>query len=155
MPLLHDLHRLARMLTRDRAQAEDLVQETYARALHHFDRFDGSHPRAWMATIMRNLHRDLVARHGGNVEPLDHLADPAPDPEASAASRERSGRLRAMLAALPAGQREILLLREFGSLSYAQIAAALAIPEGTVMSRLHRAREELRRLWRARHGELT
>ncbi len=155
MPLLDDLHRLARLLTRDRVQAEDLVQDTYARALRHFDRFEGGNLRAWMATIMRNLHRDRLGKHQGSAELLDALPDPSPNPEMAWAERERSARLRALLAGLPVAMREILLLREFGRLSYAEIASALAIPQGTVMSRLARAREELRRQWLALHGELN
>jgi RNA polymerase sigma-70 factor (ECF subfamily) len=80
---------------------------------------------------------------------LQSIADSAPDPEQQALAKDNSTRLRSLIAALPEALREILVMREFADLSYTQIAAALEIPVGTVMSRLSRARDELRTAWLA------
>jgi RNA polymerase sigma-70 factor (ECF subfamily) len=87
-------------------------------------------------------------------EHLGQLPDAAPDPEQVAMASERARRLRALIADLPENLREVLILRDFGDLSYAQIAETLAIPIGTVMSRLARAREGLRKAW-IHDGQLT
>ena len=79
-----------------------------------------------------------------------HIQDPAAGPEETLLRHERRRRLWAALADLPAGSREILLLRDFHDLTYDQLAAVLHIPRGTVMSRLHRARSRLRDLLMAR-----
>jgi RNA polymerase sigma-70 factor, ECF subfamily len=150
LPLLAYLNRLAVALTGSRQAAEDLVQESILRGLRYFDSFHGDDFRAWMAAIMRNLHRDRplpsVAVDG---EWLQQIADPAPSPEQIVIAEESDLRLRQLIAGLPDGLRETLLLREFGELSYAQIANVLEAPVGTVMSRLSRARESLRAAWLA------
>jgi RNA polymerase sigma-70 factor (ECF subfamily) len=151
LPELAYLHRMARALTGNRHAAEDLVQETFLRGLRSFDSFRGESFRAWMAAIMRNLHRD---RPMSTEIPADdgwmhELRDPAPDPEQSAVAADRAERLRSLVGALPERLREVLVLREFGGLSYAQIATALSLPVGTVMSRLAHARDDLRRAWLA------
>ena len=137
--------RLARVLAPDRARADDLVQETYLRALRYFDSYRGEQDiRAWLAGIMRNLQRDAPPKAAGPVAVAEDLPDPGPDPEAAAIAADRAARLRTHIAALPENLRETLLLREFTGLSYAAIAAAQGIPIGTVMSRLARARSLLR-----------
>ncbi len=139
------MFRLARALAADRAQAADLVQETYARALRYFDSYRGEQDiRAWLAGIMRNVRRDAAAAAMVSLECDESAADPAPDPEANAIARDRAARLRRAIADLPEPLREVLNLREFAGLSYAAIAASLGIPPGTVMSRLSRARAMLR-----------
>lgn len=158
LPLLGYLHRLALALTASRPRADDLVQETYLRALRYFASYQGEDFRAWMAAIMRNLHRTKTAPAPVSTEDewLAALPDPAPNPEQTAVSAERAQRLRALMADLPEPLREVLVLREYGDLSYAQIAGTLAIPIGTVMSRLSRARDDLRKAWLSAHdGNVT
>ncbi|MDE8344613.1 MAG: sigma-70 family RNA polymerase sigma factor [Acidocella sp.] len=152
LPLLDDLYRLARGLAGSRSAADDLVQECFLRGLRYFDSWHGEDLRAWMAAIMRNIHRDRIGLPNMTDENLEYIADPAPDPEQVAMSDDHAQRLRTLLAHLPEALREVLVLREYGNLSYEQIAQALAIPQGTVMSRLARARERLRAGWLATHG---
>jgi RNA polymerase sigma-70 factor, ECF subfamily len=160
VPQLAYLQRMARALTRDRGAAEDLVQESVLRGLRYFDSYRGEDFRAWMATIMRNLNRERPAlqsatRVDGGEEDEDRLArlpDPAPDPEERLLAGDRAARVRGLVAALPEAMREIIVLREFGGLSYTQIATALSLPVGTVMSRLARARLQLRADWTAGDG---
>ena len=145
LPALDAVHRLARVLTADRARADDLVQETYLRALRYFDTYQGERDiRAWLFTILRNLHREPHPPDAAPLAEADAVADPVPDPEAAAIAADRAQRLRRAIAALPEPAREVLMLREFAGLSYAAIAAELGVPEGTVMSRLARARAQLR-----------
>jgi RNA polymerase sigma-70 factor, ECF subfamily len=158
LPLLGYLHRLALALTSNRTRADDLVQETYLRALRYFGSFQGEDFRAWMAAIMRNIHRTKTAPAHVSTEDewLAALPDPAPNPEQTALTADRARHLRALLAALPEALREVLILREYGDLSYSQIAEMLSIPTGTVMSRLSRARDDLRKAWLAAHdGSVT
>jgi RNA polymerase sigma-70 factor, ECF subfamily len=149
VPLLAYLNRLGVALTGNRQVAEDLVQESVLRGLRYFDTFRGDDFRAWMATIMRNLHRSRRAPAPAAVDDewLQQIPDPALNPEQIVLAQEGDARLRALVAALPETLREVLVLREFGELSYAQIASTLEVPVGTVMSRLSRARDNLRVAW--------
>ncbi len=151
LPELAYLQRLGIALTGSRQASEDLVQESILRALRYFHSYQGDGFRAWMAAIMRNLHRDRP-----RVTPvptddvwLQSIPDTAPGPEQLALAKDSAMRLRGMVARLPDTLREVLVLREYGDLSYAQIATTLKLPVGTVMSRLSRAREDLRSAWRA------
>jgi len=158
LPLLGHLHRLALALTANRTRADDLVQETFLRALRYFHSYQGEDFKPWMAAIMRNIHRTRTAPAPLSTDDdwLAQLPDPAPNPEQTALSADRAQRLRGLVAALPEALREVLILREYGDLSYGQIAAVLAIPTGTVMSRLSRARDDLRKAWLAAHdGSVT
>ncbi len=158
LPLLGYLHRLALALTANRSRADDLVQETFLRALRYFSSYQGDDFKPWMAAIMRNIHRSKTAPTPVSTEDewLAELPDPAPTPEQRALTAERAQALRGLMAGLPETLREVLILREYGDLSYAQIAATLAIPIGTVMSRLSRARDDLRKAWLAAHdGSVT
>jgi RNA polymerase sigma-70 factor, ECF subfamily len=158
LPLLSYLHRLALALTANRSRADDLVQETYLRALRYFASYQGEDFKPWMAAIMRNIHRTKSAPAAISTEDewLAQLPDPAPNPEQTAVTAERAQQLRALMAGLPEALREVLILREYGDLSYSQIANMLAIPTGTVMSRLSRARDDLRNAWLSAHdGSLT
>ena len=150
LPALDSLYRLARVLTADRLQAEELAQETCMRALRYFDTYRGEQDiRAWLSAILRNVHRDRAGARRGEAAreaPLaeaEAIADPAPDPEAVAIAADRAAGLRAAVARLPEPLRDALLLREFSGLSYAAIATAQGVPIGTVMSRLARARAQL------------
>ena len=151
LPELGYLRRVGLALTGNQAEADELVQETVLRALRYFGSYKGDGFKPWIAAIMRNVHRDrpMTRPVPADDKWLESLADSAPDPEQQALAKDNSTRLRRLVAALPETLREILVMREFAELSYAQIATALDIPVGTVMSRLSRARDDLRTAWLA------
>ena len=149
MPLFDQLYNFAHWLTQDRSEAEDLVQETYAKALRGFSSFQaGTNFRAWIYRILRNTF--LTSRTGlkANV-PLefDDSSEPpaGPDtPETLLIERAQQQLVQDTIADLPLNFREVLLLCEVEEMSYQEIAETLSIPIGTVMSRLSRARRILR-----------
>jgi RNA polymerase sigma-70 factor, ECF subfamily len=151
LPELGYLRRVGLALTGSQAAADDLVQETVLRALRYFGSYKGDGFKPWMAAIMRNVYRDRPMTTPVTTDDkwLQSIADSAPDPEQQALAKDNSTRLRGLIAALPEALREILVMREFAELSYAQISTALDIPVGTVMSRLSRARDDLRTAWLA------
>ena len=149
MPLFDQLYNFAHWLTGDRADAEDLVQETYAKALKGFKSFqEGTNLRAWMYRILRNTF--LTSRTGlsaQNTSPLEddvELAADTPTPESLLLQLENSQALTDALALLPIGYREMILLCDVEELSYKEAAQVVGVPIGTVMSRLSRARNLLR-----------
>lgn len=140
------LRRYARALLHDRADAEDLVQEALARALSRADKFrPGTNLRAWLFTILHNVHVNQVRQ---KVSRPDEV--PVEDVEyrlVSPARQEERIELRDMsraLDALPLEQRQVLLLVALEGLKYDEVAEALGVPIGTVMSRLSRGREAIR-----------
>lgn len=143
--LIPRLRRYARALVGERAAADDLVQDTLARALgklHLWRR--GTDLRAWLFTVMHNVHvnqqrgrREIAGLHDETIEPPVRATQ-----EVALQARD----LERALARLPTEQREVLLLVVLEDLSYEEAALALGIPIGTVMSRLSRAREKLRGL---------
>jgi RNA polymerase sigma-70 factor (ECF subfamily) len=145
---------LALQLLGDPDDALDVAQDALLRFFTSLDRFQPSRPlRPWLATIVRNRARDLLRRRRRHrLEPLEgpegtmrpEVVDTSPGPEAGAARRELQVRLWKALSALNEAQREILVLRDYQDLTYDEIARVLAVPIGTVMSRLHRARRALR-----------
>ena len=151
MPLFDQLYNFARWLSQDQTEAEDLVQETYAKALKGLSSFEpGTNFRAWMYRILRNTF--LTSRTGlkaSAMVPLDaedapELPSAADDPESIFIEKSQYGLLREAIDALPLHFREILLLCDLEEMSYQEISQALGIPMGTVMSRLSRARQALR-----------
>lgn len=154
LPLLGYLNRLAFALTGNRQSAEDLVQESVLRGLRYFDSYQGGDFRAWLAAIMRNLNRDQARRASVALDEdwAAEIPDPAQDPEQVVVADDQAARLHALIKTLPDALREVLVMREFGDLSYSQIAAALELPIGTVMSRLSRARDNLRAAWLTSSG---
>lgn len=150
MPLFDQLYNFARWLTQDTAEAEDLVQETFTKALRGFSSFQaGTNFRAWMYRILRNSF--LSSRTGlKTTVPLDGENDdsllPAESstPESILLKQADRETVQQALTELPVPFREILLLCEVEEMSYQEIAEALVIPIGTVMSRLSRARKRLR-----------
>ncbi|HVN75080.1 MAG TPA: sigma-70 family RNA polymerase sigma factor [Thermoanaerobaculaceae bacterium] len=158
MPHLNAAYNLARWLTRDPHDAEDLVQESVLRALTYFGGFRGTDGRAWLLAIVRNafytkLRRDCGA---GRVEPLDDdaVADGgSADAEGALVARVDARALAVAIEGLPVAFREAIVLREIEGLSYREIAAVVGAPIGTVMSRLARARGLLRRRLASRTGE--
>ena len=161
MPHLDAATNLARWLARDRDLADDVVQDAMLRAFRAFDRIRGEDAKPWLLQIVRNCHRTALSqrKRRGHV-PLPEESDVSmsalkandPDPETTAVSTGESRRLEAAIAALPEEFRETLVLREMEELSYREIADAVGIPIGTVMSRLARARAMLREKWQDGDG---
>ena len=152
LPLFDRLYNFAHWLTQNRDEAEDLVQETFAKALKGFSSFQpGTNFRAWIYRILRNTF--LTSRSGlkaAAMVPLDLEGDdeilPATQstPESILLDRLDQQLVREALDKLPVQYREILLLCEVEEMSYQEISSTLAVPMGTVMSRLSRARRALR-----------
>ena len=142
------LRRYARALTRDKARADDLVQNCLSRALAKQHLWQpGTDLRAWLFTLLHNQHVNDVrraAREGTSVsvEDVSPIVTVAPKAEAVLALRD----LETALAQLPEGQRQVILLVGLEGMRYEQVAAILGIPIGTVRSRLSRGRDTLRAL---------
>jgi len=157
MPLFEQLYNFAHWLSKNREEAEDLVQETYAKALRGFSSYQpGTNFRAWMYRILRNTF--LTSRTGLKATmtvpletdddgPVVVVAD-SQTPESILLDRSNQQVLQDALQQLPLHYREVLLLCEVEEMSYQEIAETLGIPAGTVMSRLSRARSALRGLVR-------
>jgi RNA polymerase sigma-70 factor (ECF subfamily) len=154
LPHLDAAYNLARWLTRNPADADDVVQEAALRAATYFSGFRGTNPRAWLLQIVRNVAYAskglvrgavMVALPGesGSEAQMPELADPGDDPETALMRREDVRRVTRLLATLPAELRETLVLREIEELSYKEIAQITETPIGTVMSRLWRGRQLL------------
>ncbi len=140
------LRRYALALTQNKEKADDLVQDALERAWTHIDKWQtGTNLRAWLFTIMHNVYANQVRRYktGPCWVPLDTSSTEASytDPE-PLTMRD----LQTAMAQLPAEQKEVLLLAGLEQMSYAEISAVTGVPLGTVMSRLARARERLRKL---------
>lgn len=143
-PLLAPAAGYARSILRDRGDAEDAVQQAALRGLERLATFDTTRPfKGWWFAILRNCCIDaLRARRTGQISSLEGYDPPAP----SCSDREDWERLSTAMNRLKTDQRTILQLRYFAGLSYRELAEALAIPQGTVMSRLHLARKALARI---------
>jgi len=149
LPHLPSAYNVARWLTRDDHDAEDVVQEAYLRAWKFFGGFSGGESRAWLLTIVRNtcytwLHQNRA--HELTVvfdEEIHSSASESANPETLLLHRANQQVLRDALEALPVAFREVVVLRELEGLSYKEIAAIADLPLGTVMSRLARARARL------------
>ena len=151
LPHLDAAFNYARWLTKNDADAEDVVQDAYVRALRFFSSLRGEDARAWLLTIVRNTWYGRFPRRAGRVGmtvadadvDADNRADASLDPEAQMIQHQTVEQVRHALETLPADFREVLVLRELEGLSYKEIAVIVGIPLGTVMSRLARARERL------------
>ncbi|MBT2429727.1 sigma-70 family RNA polymerase sigma factor [Streptomyces sp. ISL-112] len=151
LPEVPVLLRVAMTLTAQPADAEDLVQDTLLRAYRAIDRFDGRHPRAWLLTIMRRaeINRQRRRRPCLLNDPdtdLDRLGStgPAGSAEEIVVGQVFDEVVDEALSALPDKHRQVVQLVDVDGLSYAEAAHLLDVPEGTVMSRLHRARKRIR-----------
>ena len=149
LPHLDAAYNLARWLTRNDHDAQDVVQESYLRALKFFGGFRGEDARAWLLTIVRHTCYDWL-RQNRRYEPLtdfdEELRDvesDSPDPETLLLHAADNRLLRQALEELPVEFREVVILRELEGLSYKEIADIAGLPLGTVMSRLARARRRL------------
>lgn len=158
LPLLNSIARLALMLTQDQSDADDLVQETFLRAYRYWESFQpGTDCRKWLSTICRNVYRDSLRRARSTI-PLD-----SPELESAAAAdlhvEARSAGLGNMFATIDLGPaiaaaintlepvfREAVVLSDVEGYSYEEIAETLAVPVGTVRSRLYRGRRQLQQL---------
>ncbi len=140
------LRRYARALLRNRADAEDLVQEALTRAVARADSFQaGTNLRAWLFTILHNVHVNQVRSKA--VRPAEVDVDDVESKLVTPARQEETVALREMMRAvdeLPEEQRRVLLLVALEGLKYDEVADMLGVPIGTVMSRLSRAREAIR-----------
>ncbi len=149
LPHLDAAYNLARWLTHNDQDAEDVVQEAYLRALRFFESFRGGDGRPWLLAIVRNACYDWLRRRGpiDLATPFDeeiHSSDASPQtPETELLRRADREAVRRALEGLPVAWREVLVLREFEGLSYKEIAGIAGVPIGTVMSRLARARARL------------
>ena len=151
LPHLRAAYNLARWLTRNGQDAEDVVQEAYLRAMRFFAGFRGGDGKAWLLTIVRNTTYDAWKRAGpagltvGLDEDTPEVEDDALGPEDLLLQEASRQALMEALEALPVELREALVLRELEGLSYKEMAEVSQIPIGTVMSRLARGRKRLRR----------
>jgi RNA polymerase sigma factor (sigma-70 family) len=161
LPHLNAAFNLARWLTRDEQDAQDVVQEAYLRALRFFGGFQGDDARAWLLAIVRNTCFDWLARNrrGDSVSEQEIDFDAMEveqgnrnDPAAQAIAHADARVLQQAIEGLPAVFREAIVLREIEELSYKEIAAIAGVPIGTVMSRLARARTLLRQEIMTRRG---
>jgi RNA polymerase sigma factor (sigma-70 family) len=161
LPHLDAAYNLARWLAGNGVDAEDVVQEAYLRAYRYFDAWQGGSFRVWLLTIVRNSFMTWAKenRSPRMVFQPPSAGDEGPDiqetvwgnqpqdPETLLLRSIDSQTLSRLIERLPAEYQEVLLLREIEDLSYKEIAVVTAVPIGTVMSRLARARLALRRLW--------
>jgi RNA polymerase sigma-70 factor (ECF subfamily) len=152
LPHLNAAYNLARWLTRNEQDAEDVVQEAYLRAYSSFDTFQPERDgRGWMLRIVQNTCYTWLRKNRPNelrtgMDDFGHEAlSPLPDPEVELLRRTSSDVMRKAIEELPIEFREVIILRELEELSYSEIARILDIPKGTVMSRLSRGRAELQR----------
>jgi RNA polymerase sigma-70 factor (ECF subfamily) len=165
MPHMDAAYNLARWLTRNDSDAQDVVQDAYLRAFKYFDGFQGESASAWLLSIVRNacftwMRRNRPSEEVVGSEPVDEEevgnAEPllgggshqlATDPETLLIEARERTQLNELVAKLPAEFREVIVLREIEDLSYREIADIVGIPIGTVMSRLSRARKLLHDSW--------
>jgi RNA polymerase sigma factor (sigma-70 family) len=155
LPHLDDAYALARSFTRNRADAEDVVQEACLRAFRGIGGFAGGNARAWVLSIVRNTALTWLSKNRPAalvvVDDLESIesaqaipGDPDSEtPETALIAKTDRARLEAAIAALPAPFRETLVLRDVQGLDYREIAQVTDVPIGTVMSRLARARRRL------------
>jgi RNA polymerase sigma factor (sigma-70 family) len=161
LPLFASLYNHAHWLTRNQAEAEDLVQETFSKALRAFDSFQsGTNFKAWIFRILRNTF--LTTRAGIAISRTVFLEDhpetldttsAGPTPEDTLIRLDNHAALHNALERLQPQLREVLLLCDVEEIKYKDIALILDVPIGTVMSRVSRARRTLRQLLQPQLGE--
>src|SRR5215469_17181188 len=158
LPHLDAAYALARWLTRNDADAADVVQEAVLRAFRYFDTYREGDAKSWVLRIVRRTCYSWLERNRpadvvplDDEEALDEEIEGMPvaigNTEALLQNRSDLRRLDVLIGALPTALREVVVLRELHELGYREIADITGVPIGTVMSRLHRARSALRRAW--------
>jgi RNA polymerase sigma-70 factor (ECF subfamily) len=147
LPHLDAAYNLARWLTRNEDDAQDVVQEAYLRALRFFDSFRGGDGKAWLLAVVRNTALTWLRRERGpsrvSFDEETHGADETPTVETKLVEGAKFAQLRDCMELLPAEFREMVVMREMEEMPYRDIAEAANLPIGTVMSRLSRARQRL------------
>ena len=152
LPHLDAAYTLARYLVRDEADAHDVVQESFLRAIRHFDKYRGENARAWLLSIVRNCCATLRARDQLSQKQLEFDESVHSEAQEQATAdhflirADTADAIQRAVESLSPESREVLVLREVQELSYEDIAVALSVPIGTVMSRLSRARKRLQKL---------
>lgn len=160
LPHLDAAYSLARWLTRNEQDAQDVTQEAFLRAFRFFDGYQGGNMRAWLLTIVRNtcytwLHQNRTSQSAVEFDEEIHSGESPgdADPEIQALVSADKESLRRALEELPEVFREALVLRELEGMSYKEIADVTSVSLGTVMSRLARARTRLRQTLGAALGK--
>ena len=164
LPHIDSAFNVARWLTRNDQDAQDVVQEAYLRALRFFDGYRGGDARAWLLSIVRNTFNTWYAQNRGNAanttvfdedqySPQVDATDLENSPEAMLIRNQSQRRVHQALRNLRLEYREVIVLRELEEMSYKEIAFIVGIPMGTVMSRLGRARQQLAAMLRPTEGE--
>ncbi|HEY7318427.1 MAG TPA: sigma-70 family RNA polymerase sigma factor [Candidatus Binatia bacterium] len=154
LPHMDAAYNLARWLTRNEQDAQDMVQEAYLRAFKFFDAFHGVDGRAWLLTIVRNacytwLHQNRAHEMTTTFdEEIHSIESETSNPAALVLQSADHQILRQALDELPVEYREAVVLRDLEGFSYKEIADIVNVPTGTVMSRLARARERLKKILR-------
>jgi RNA polymerase sigma-70 factor (ECF subfamily) len=158
LPHLDAAYNLARWLTRNDHDAEDVVQEAFARALRYFDSLKDPDARAWLLAIVRNTGYTWLEKNrpaevvaledaglvDANAEVAGHASPSESNPEVIVLQSAQKKLINLALEELPVAYREVIVLRELEDLAYKEIAAIVGVPIGTVMSRLARGRGMLR-----------
>lgn len=156
MPHLDAAYNLARWLTRNEHDAEDVVQDAFLRAFKFFEGFRGGNSRSWLLSIVRNTAYTWLQKNRkhevGTIsdDEIEKIQDGAPNPEALLVKDTDHQEVMKAIGELPVEFREALILRELEEMSYKEIADVLNVPLGTVMSRLARARRQLQESLRHR-----
>jgi RNA polymerase sigma-70 factor (ECF subfamily) len=158
VPHLNAAYNLARWITRNQHDAEDLVQEAYLKAFRFFDGFQGGDGRAWLLAIVRNTCLTWLRKNKGGASNsvFDERLHSAPlesaDAEEVLVKQVDLDSLRGCIELLPVEYREVLVMREIQELSYKEIAEIACVPVGTIMSRLSRGRKRLEECVNKRAG---
>ncbi len=159
LPHLDAAYNLARWLTRNDHDAEDVVQEAFVRAMRYFDRMKGNEARPWLLAIVRNTCYSWLEKNrpsdvvglddagplASDIETVGHASATEANPEVILLQSANRKLVNQALEELPVVFREVIVMREIEDLSYKEIASIAGIPSGTVMSRLSRGREMLKR----------
>ena len=152
LPHLDAAYSFARLLTRGDAAAEDITHDAYVRALRAYATYRGGDAKAWLMAIVRNCFLTWAKGKGLahlSTDAIEEMPEERENAETALVRADDASLMQKLIDALPRQLGEVIVLREVEELSYREIAAALDIPIGTVMSRLARARTALAQAWRA------